>query len=73
MYVVPLIMFAPCTDLACVKSVGIIVTNWLLPVDQSDRGIIVLDCLDLAQLHSDAVDYPKTGSHSEIDLAPSRR
>ncbi|KAF9452610.1 RdRP-domain-containing protein [Macrolepiota fuliginosa MF-IS2] len=41
--------------------VGIIAINWLIIADQSERGIEDDDCLKLAQLHSDAVDYPKSG------------
>lgn len=41
--------------------VGIIAVNWLIIADQSDEGIFDEDCIKLAQLHSDAVDYPKSG------------
>ncbi|ESK98362.1 hypothetical protein Moror_112 [Moniliophthora roreri MCA 2997] len=40
---------------------GIIATNWLIIADQSQQGILDPDCLKLAELHSLAVDYPKTG------------
>lgn len=40
---------------------GHIATNWLLIADASEQGIFHPDCYKLAQLHSDAVDYPKTG------------
>jgi hypothetical protein len=40
--------------------IGVVATNWLIIADQ--RGNITdPDCLVLAKLHSDAVDYPKTG------------
>lgn len=55
------------------QSVGIIATNWLLRVDQSDLGINDPDCLALAQLHSDAVDYPKTGNPVPIHSIPRLR
>lgn len=35
--------------------------RWLLIADQSDQGIHDPNCLKLAELHSDAVDYPKSG------------
>lgn len=38
---------------------GIIATNWLIIADQN--GIHDSNCLKLARLHSDAVDFPKTG------------
>ncbi|GJE86033.1 RNA dependent RNA polymerase [Phanerochaete sordida] len=42
-------------------SLGIIASNWLIIADQSSQGIFDPDCLKLAALHSDAVDYPKSG------------
>lgn len=41
---------------------GIIAINWLIIADQSDEGIFDQACLELANLHSDAVDYPKSGN-----------
>ncbi|KLO16989.1 RdRP-domain-containing protein [Schizopora paradoxa] len=41
---------------------GVIATNWLIFADMRDEGILDEDCLSLAKLHSDAVDYPKTGT-----------
>jgi hypothetical protein len=38
--------------------------NWLLIADASRLGILDPDCIRLAALHSDAVDYPKTGQVS---------
>jgi RNA-dependent RNA polymerase len=35
--------------------------NWLLIADQNPDGIFHSDCLKLSALHSDAVDYPKSG------------
>ena len=40
---------------------GLIAINWLIIADQSEHGILDRDCLTLANLHSDAVDYPKSG------------
>ncbi|KAJ2928805.1 hypothetical protein H1R20_g8302, partial [Candolleomyces eurysporus] len=42
---------------------GIIAINWLIIADQStELGIEDPDCIKLANLHSDAVDYPKSGN-----------
>ncbi|KAJ3919159.1 RNA dependent RNA polymerase-domain-containing protein [Lentinula edodes] len=41
--------------------VGLIATRWLIIADQNQRGVLHEDCLELARLHSNAVDYPKTG------------
>lgn len=41
--------------------------------DQSDEGIFDRDCLLLAQLHSDAVDYPKTGTPVPMQKLPKDR
>ncbi|KAH8120135.1 RdRP-domain-containing protein [Phellopilus nigrolimitatus] len=51
-------------------NVGIIATTWLIIADQSEKGIRDADCLNLAQLHSDAVDYPKTGNPVPIEKVP---
>ncbi|KAK7693714.1 hypothetical protein QCA50_003286 [Cerrena zonata] len=40
-------------------NLGLIATQWLMLADRD--GIFTPDCLRLSQLHSDAVDYPKTG------------
>ncbi|KAJ7783448.1 RNA-directed RNA polymerase 2, partial [Mycena maculata] len=50
--------------------VGMVATNWLLIADQSERGIWDSDCIKLADLHSDAVDYPKTGRPVAINTIP---
>lgn len=47
---------------------GIIATNWLMIADRS--GILDENCLKLAQLHSDAVDYPKTGLPVPMQQVP---
>src|ERR1700761_7874293 len=44
------------------QNLGFIATQWLIIADQSDNGIRDRDCLKLAQLHSDAVDYQKSGT-----------
>ncbi|KAI0793415.1 RdRP-domain-containing protein [Abortiporus biennis] len=42
-------------------SLGIIAVNWLIIADQSENSIFDESCLLLSNLHSDAVDYPKSG------------
>jgi RNA-dependent RNA polymerase len=44
-----------------IQVLGVVATNWLLTADISGMGIFDPDCYTLAQLHSDAVDYPKSG------------
>ncbi|CCM00938.1 uncharacterized protein FIBRA_02985 [Fibroporia radiculosa] len=51
-------------------TLGIIAINWLITADQSGLGIFDPDCLKLAQLHSDAVDYPKSGIPVALDQIP---
>jgi RNA-dependent RNA polymerase len=41
---------------------GLVAINWLIIADQSSDGIVDPDCLLLAQLHSDSVDYAKSGT-----------
>lgn len=43
------------------QTLGIIAITWLVIADQSTQGIFDSDCLKLSDLHSDAVDYPKSG------------
>lgn len=54
------------------KTLGIIAANWLITADQrhEEEGIFDLDCLKLAELHSLAVDYPKTGQPVPINQIP---
>ncbi|KAJ6604339.1 RNA-directed RNA polymerase 2 [Mycena vulgaris] len=49
---------------------GVVATNWLLIADQSNLGILDPDCMKLAALHSDAVDYPKSGRPVALDTIP---
>ncbi|KAJ7102228.1 RNA-directed RNA polymerase 2 [Mycena belliarum] len=49
---------------------GMVATNWLLIADQSPRGILDPDCMKLAALHSDAVDYPKSGQPVAMNTIP---
>ena len=49
---------------------GIIAINWLVIADQSQVNIFDNDCLTLSQLHSDAVDFPKSGQPVEITKIP---
>lgn len=44
------------------QKIGIIASAWLTLADQSNAGIFDDDCLTLAELHSDAADYPKSGN-----------
>lgn len=52
------------------KVIGIVAHNWLLIADQSTEGIFDEDCDRLVQLHSDAVDFPKTGTAVHISRVP---
>ena len=47
--------------------VGIIAVNWLYIADQSPKHIFDEKCMLLAQLHSDAVDYPKSGEPVKLE------
>src|SRR5205807_6022022 len=50
--------------------VGIVATNWLLIADKSPQGIFDNKCRTLAQLHSNAVDYPKSGRPVQLEHIP---
>ena len=52
------------------KVVGIVAINWLIIADQSEKGIFDKDCLTLADLHSSAVDYPKSGQPVSMKAIP---
>ena len=41
---------------------GLIANRWLIIADQSGESIFDRDCMTLAQLHSNAVDYPKSST-----------
>ncbi|KAJ7456685.1 RNA-directed RNA polymerase 2 [Mycena latifolia] len=49
---------------------GVVATNWLLIADKSPLGILDPDCMRLAALHSDAVDYPKSGQPVAMNTIP---
>ncbi|KAK0465407.1 RNA-directed RNA polymerase 2 [Desarmillaria tabescens] len=49
---------------------GIIAINWLVIADQSPQGVFDPDCIKLSALHSDAVDYPKSGQPVALDAIP---
>ncbi|KAJ8482744.1 hypothetical protein ONZ51_g5138 [Trametes cubensis] len=51
-------------------TLGIIAVTWLIIADQSTEGIFDPDCIMLAALHSDAVDYPKSGQPVPIKKIP---
>jgi RNA-dependent RNA polymerase len=44
-----------------IQNIGVIATRWLIIADSSPDGIFSEKCLKLSQMHSDAVDFPKTG------------
>jgi RNA-dependent RNA polymerase len=44
--------------------------NWLVLADQSQEGILDKNCIELARLHSDAVDYPKSGNPIALNKIP---
>lgn len=48
--------------------VGLVAVNWLLMADL--KGIFHEDCLELCQIHSDAVDYPKNGTPVSLNRVP---
>ncbi|KAI0257494.1 RNA dependent RNA polymerase-domain-containing protein [Lactifluus subvellereus] len=50
---------------------GMVAINWLLIADLN--GIFDPDCLKLCQAHSDAVDYPKSGTAVELAKVPKPR
>lgn len=58
---VRLIHFLP-RSIEIVQALGMVATNWLIIADQSRLGILDPLCMKLAALHSDATDYPKTGT-----------
>ncbi len=47
---------------------GMVATNWLMIADL--YNIFHKDCLELCQVHSDAVDYPKNGTPVSINRVP---
>ncbi|KAH9025081.1 RdRP-domain-containing protein [Lactarius hengduanensis] len=47
---------------------GMVATNWMLIADSHD--IFHEDCLKLCQIHSDAVDYPKSGTPVAPNTVP---
>ncbi|EJD54733.1 RdRP-domain-containing protein [Auricularia subglabra TFB-10046 SS5] len=52
-----------------------IASLWLRIADSSEESVYNEQCMKLAELHSVAVDYPKTGvpvNHSDIPQAPNR-
>ena len=55
-------------------TLGVIANSHLAQADKQESGIFSKQCLDLAQMHSDAVDFPKTGFSVKIpaDLRPSQ-
>ncbi|KAA1139129.1 hypothetical protein PGTUg99_036395 [Puccinia graminis f. sp. tritici] len=75
----PILLPQPCTILDGIEFfldyissdlVGIIATRHLQIADQQTLGTLHPDCLKLAELHSKAVDYPKTGVPVSIQDLP---
>jgi len=58
------------SPLILLKVVGIVAINWLIIADQSRDGIFDEDCITLANLHSNAVDYPKSGQPVPLEKIP---
>ncbi|KAA1121944.1 hypothetical protein PGTUg99_003244 [Puccinia graminis f. sp. tritici] len=50
--------------------VGMIANKHAIIADQADEGVLDRKCLDLAELHSQAVDYPKTGMAVPVTKLP---
>lgn len=55
------------------QNIGLIASAWLTTADRSTLGIVDPDCLRLAELHSDATDYPKTGMPVAMQDLPRNR
>jgi RNA-dependent RNA polymerase len=53
-------------------NIGQVALTWRILADSSPRGIFDPDCLRLADLHSQAVDYPKTGNPVNFGHIPRR-
>jgi RNA-dependent RNA polymerase len=51
--------------------VGLVAINWLMIADI--HGIFHEDCLKLCQIHSNAVDYPKSGTPVALNTVPKPR
>lgn len=49
---------------------GIIAINWQIIADQSPQNIFDPDCLKLGDLHSDAVDFQKSGQPVSLSTIP---
>lgn len=56
-----------------IQNIGIIANEWLLQADQQPKGIFSPECLRLSKLHSDAVDYQKTGIPVSMHSIPKRK
>ena len=49
---------------------GLVAVTWLIVADQSDESVFDQGCMTLAQLHSDAVDYPKSSTPVPLRKIP---
>lgn len=52
---------------------GVIATRHMILADQKEDGTLHRDCLKLAQLHSTAVDFSKSGRRVEMSELPKSR
>jgi RNA-dependent RNA polymerase len=51
------------------NSLGVIANTHLATADQAEKGIFSEECLELARLHSVAVDFPKSGVPATVPSA----
>lgn len=72
-YVSEIIKIQAIKNSFCQQRLGIIASSWLVTADQSDKHILDPDCLTLAQLHSDAVDYQKSGQSVAWERIPKQK
>lgn len=52
------------------EKVGLIATRHLILSDQASEGVLDIACVQLAKLHSDAVDFGKTGNAPRLSEMP---
>jgi len=73
-------VYGPVTEVNFIGSyidgdkLGVIANSHLAHADADEKGIFSDNCLQLAQMHSDAVDFPKTGYvvNMPFELRPQR-
>ena len=54
-------------DFMKTDQLGIIATRHTILADQEEKGVLHEDCITLAQLHSAAVDFSKTGIPADVE------